>query len=122
MQSYIDFEINQGSRHNARELYERLLERTNHVKVWLSFASLEAEALPISEEDAEDEAILLSRQTGEESASHREAKCRRSSSRISPAILHAIGPHNKLDPARLDAPLEEHPWLIMGILPASYWK
>jgi crooked neck len=42
---YIDFELGLGSqkgRDNARRLYERLLERTQHVKVWLSFARFEA--------------------------------------------------------------------------------
>ena len=77
LQSYIDFEINQQNRNNARELYERLLDRTNHVKVWISYASFEAEALPISEEDEEDEAFMQSRQTGNESVSQREAKARR---------------------------------------------
>ena len=32
---YIDFEIGLGNRENARALYERLLERTQHVKVRL---------------------------------------------------------------------------------------
>lgn len=39
--SYIDFEIAQEEIDNARQLYERLLERTVHVKVWLSYAKFE---------------------------------------------------------------------------------
>ena len=39
---YIDFEIEEGEGENARKLYERLLERTGHVKVWISFAQFEA--------------------------------------------------------------------------------
>lgn len=39
--AYIDYEISQDEYENARNLYERLLERTNHVKVWLSFAKFE---------------------------------------------------------------------------------
>jgi crooked neck len=39
---YIDFEIEEGEGQNARELYTRLLERTGHVKVWISFAKFEA--------------------------------------------------------------------------------
>ncbi|XP_022919462.1 protein crooked neck [Onthophagus taurus] len=39
--SYIDFEIAQEEFENARNLYERLLERTVHVKVWLSYAKFE---------------------------------------------------------------------------------
>ena len=38
---YIDFEIEEGEGDNARGLYRRLLERTNHVKVWISFAQFE---------------------------------------------------------------------------------
>lgn len=38
---YIDFEIEEGEGQNARKLYERLLERTGHVKVWISFAQFE---------------------------------------------------------------------------------
>eukprot|EP00934_Nitzschia_sp_Nitz4_P002099 Nitzschia sp. Nitz4//scaffold206_size41850//31430//33517//NITZ4_007427-RA/size41850-processed-gene-0.29-mRNA-1//1//CDS//3329541580//2099//frame0 len=39
---YIDFEIEEGEGNHARKLYERLLERTSHVKVWISFAQFEA--------------------------------------------------------------------------------
>jgi crooked neck len=38
---YIDFEIEEGESENARKLYERLLERTGHVKVWISYAQFE---------------------------------------------------------------------------------
>lgn len=38
---YIDFEIEEGEADKARALYERLLERTGHVKVWISFAHFE---------------------------------------------------------------------------------
>ena len=33
LQAYIDFEIAEGERERTRALYERLLERTRHVKV-----------------------------------------------------------------------------------------
>lgn len=39
--AYIDFEIEQEEADKARELYKRLLKRTQHVKVWLSFAQFE---------------------------------------------------------------------------------
>lgn len=39
--SYIDFEIEEGEGEKARRLYERLLEKTDHVKVWISFAQFE---------------------------------------------------------------------------------
>ena len=42
--SYIDFQVNQREFDKARFLYERLLERTQHVKVWISFARFELQA------------------------------------------------------------------------------
>lgn len=39
--SFIDFEVTQGENELARQLYERLLERTVHVKVWISYAKFE---------------------------------------------------------------------------------
>eukprot|EP01125_Pyxidicula_operculata_P005790 TRINITY_DN2020_c0_g3_i1.p1 TRINITY_DN2020_c0_g3~~TRINITY_DN2020_c0_g3_i1.p1 ORF type:complete len:664 (-),score=171.71 TRINITY_DN2020_c0_g3_i1:1320-3311(-) len=38
---YIDFEIEWGEYDRARDLYKRLLQRTKHVKVWISFAKFE---------------------------------------------------------------------------------
>ena len=40
---YIDFEIDQGEHERTRHLYRNLLERTTHVKVWISFAKFEAD-------------------------------------------------------------------------------
>ena len=40
--AFIDFEIERGENDAARDLYNRLLARTQHVKVWLSFATFEA--------------------------------------------------------------------------------
>ena len=42
MQSYIDFEILEREFERTKELYERLLERTKHLKVWISYAKFEA--------------------------------------------------------------------------------
>lgn len=42
--SFIDFEVSQGETERARLLYEQLLERTVHVKVWLSYAKFELNA------------------------------------------------------------------------------
>ncbi|XP_065345584.1 crooked neck-like protein 1 [Cloeon dipterum] len=42
--AYIDFEVGQEQTDNARQLYERLLERTSHVKVWMSFAQFELQS------------------------------------------------------------------------------
>ncbi|GMH39793.1 hypothetical protein BSKO_07691 [Bryopsis sp. KO-2023] len=49
--AYIDFEIEKGERQRTRVLYERLLDRTKHVKVWMSFAQFEAS--PLSDIDLE---------------------------------------------------------------------
>lgn len=53
--SYIDYEIEQENFDKARLLYERLLERTQHVKVWISFARFELQA------DVEESAINAAR-------------------------------------------------------------
>ena len=39
---YIDFEIDEGEADRARTLYQRLLEKTGHVKVWISWAQFES--------------------------------------------------------------------------------
>ncbi|XP_077594244.1 crooked neck-like protein 1 [Stigmatopora nigra] len=39
--SYIDFEIEQEEFGKTRNLYKRLLQRTQHVKVWISYAKFE---------------------------------------------------------------------------------
>ncbi|KAK4759983.1 hypothetical protein SAY87_023114 [Trapa incisa] len=42
--AYIDFEIAEGEFQRTRQLYERLLDRTKHLKVWISYAKFEATA------------------------------------------------------------------------------
>lgn len=56
--AYIDFEIGEGEFENTRALYERLLDRTKHLKVWISYAKFEATAMEDGEgtDMAEDEA------------------------------------------------------------------
>ena len=87
-QSYIDFEIGEGERERTRELYERLLQRTHHVKVWMSYADFEAAPMPEPEEEEEEaaEAAAASRaqaaQRGPESAASREARARRCEERV----------------------------------------
>ncbi|OWZ22479.1 Pre-mRNA-splicing factor, Crooked neck [Phytophthora megakarya] len=51
---YIDFEIENDERENTRALYERLLERTKHVKVWISFAQFEASSTDDKDVQAEN--------------------------------------------------------------------
>ncbi|PPQ94647.1 hypothetical protein CVT25_009378 [Psilocybe cyanescens] len=55
--AYIDFETEEGERENARSLYERLLLLSSLVNVWISYALFEAEPIPISREqwDEDDE-------------------------------------------------------------------
>lgn len=75
MQSYIDFEIAEGERERTRELYERLLQRTRHVKVWMSYAAFEASPLP--EPEGEEPAENGGRAGGpEEAPERREATAR----------------------------------------------
>ena len=52
--SYIDFEEEEGEYERTRSLYERLLEKTGHVKVWISYAHFEIN-IPDEEEEAEEE-------------------------------------------------------------------
>ncbi|KAL4188802.1 hypothetical protein AMTRI_Chr08g162240 [Amborella trichopoda] len=54
--AYIDYEIKKGEFERTRQLYERLLDRTKHLKVWISYAKFEA-SVGLDEEE-KDEAIL----------------------------------------------------------------
>ncbi len=49
--AYIDFEEEEGEYDRTRQLYERLLEKTDHVKVWISYAHFEINV----PEEADDE-------------------------------------------------------------------
>lgn len=54
--AYIDFEIAEGERELTRKLYERLLDRTQHVKVWMSYAQFEtAPMTAVGDDGAEDD-------------------------------------------------------------------
>jgi len=52
--AYIDFEEEEGEYDKTRELYERLLEKANHPKVWISYAQFEIN-IPEAEDEAEDD-------------------------------------------------------------------
>lgn len=52
--AYIDLETEEGEREKARSLYERLLNLSGHVKVWISYALFEATPLPIPRAERED--------------------------------------------------------------------
>ncbi|PRW59332.1 Crooked neck 1 [Chlorella sorokiniana] len=87
--AYIDFEIGEGNREGARELYERLLQRTRHVKVWLSYAKFEATPLAVlatpededeartEEERAQQLAEVEEAEGGEAGTAERETRARR---------------------------------------------
>ena len=53
--AYIDFEVEEGEYDRARKLYERLLNKTDHVKVWVSFAEFEVNIPEEEEEDGVEE-------------------------------------------------------------------
>ncbi|KAF1810350.1 Pre-mRNA-splicing factor clf1 [Eremomyces bilateralis CBS 781.70] len=53
--AYIDFEEEEGEYDRTRELYERLLEKTDHVKVWTSYAHFEINIPEEGEEETEEE-------------------------------------------------------------------
>jgi hypothetical protein len=57
---YIDFEENEGEFERTRALYERLLEKTDHVKVWISYAHFEINVPDEEEEEQEGEEEKLS--------------------------------------------------------------
>lgn len=50
--AYIDFEEERGEYERTRALYERLLRKTEHVKVWISYAQFE---INIPEEEEEEQ-------------------------------------------------------------------
>uniref|UniRef100_A0A0D9XIM9 Suppressor of forked domain-containing protein n=1 Tax=Leersia perrieri TaxID=77586 RepID=A0A0D9XIM9_9ORYZ len=58
---YIQFELDAGELDMARQLYERLLGRTKHVNVWVSYAEFEATASSSDVENAEDMAERVRR-------------------------------------------------------------
>ncbi|CAG8559884.1 9157_t:CDS:10 [Diversispora eburnea] len=49
--AYIDFEFTEEEFENTRQLYKRLLEKTGHVKVWISYAQFELNADQGNHED-----------------------------------------------------------------------
>merc|ERR1711902_34212 len=67
--AYIDFETEQEETDKARELYRRLLDRTQHVKVWLSYAQFE---LQVEHEDRIQQARHVYEQANKELRRSRE--------------------------------------------------
>ncbi|KAG9245030.1 hypothetical protein BJ878DRAFT_503412 [Calycina marina] len=54
--AYIDFEEEEGEYERSRKLYERLLDKTDHVKVWISYAHFEINVPSDDEMDLETSA------------------------------------------------------------------
>lgn len=52
--AYIDFEEEEGEYDRTRALYERLLDKTDHVKVWISYAHFEINVPDPGEEEEEE--------------------------------------------------------------------
>lgn len=50
--AYIDFEIEEKECEKVRALYQRLIERTGHVKAWISFAQFESSELGLGIDEA----------------------------------------------------------------------
>jgi len=59
--AYIDFEIEEGGCETAHSIYERLISLSGHVKVWISYALVEAESIPLprDERDEEEESKMV---------------------------------------------------------------
>ncbi|SMQ46673.1 unnamed protein product [Zymoseptoria tritici ST99CH_1A5] len=53
--AYIDFEEEEGEFERTRELYERLLAKTDHVKVWVSYAHFEINVPDAAEEEMDED-------------------------------------------------------------------
>ena len=53
--AYIDFEEEEGEYDRTRQLYERLLDKTDHVKVWISYAHFEINVPEEGEEEEEEQ-------------------------------------------------------------------
>ncbi|SRR5712692_6295207 len=53
--SYIDFEVEEGERARARALYERLAATSGHWKVWVAYATFEAQSIQLPRDEREDE-------------------------------------------------------------------
>jgi len=53
--AYVDFEVEEGERARARALYERLAVASGHWKVWVAYASFEAQPIQLPRDEREDE-------------------------------------------------------------------
>ncbi len=63
--AYIDLEVEEGERERARALYERLLFRSGHVKVWIAYALFEGARIGGDEDSDEEGGDEADRDTGD---------------------------------------------------------
>ncbi|AES77037.1 putative tetratricopeptide-like helical domain-containing protein [Medicago truncatula] len=72
--AYVDFETVECEFERARVLYERLLDRTKHLKVWMSYAEFEAtaidESLDLSEQEQKERCLVRARKVFEDALNH----------------------------------------------------
>ena len=71
--AYIDFEVSEAELDRARALYERLLERSGHVKVWIAFALFELEYGGSGSENSENSENSSAEEGKSGAVSHMEA-------------------------------------------------
>lgn len=72
--SYIDFEEEEGEYDRTRALYERLLEKTDHVKVWISYAHFEITADEADAQQDQDDVLAADNVEINEEAKERARK------------------------------------------------
>ncbi|KAI9142201.1 protein crooked neck [Paraphysoderma sedebokerense] len=72
--AYIDFEFEEQEYARTRDLYERLLQRTEHVKVWISYAKFEIAAMDVESEQKRIENARGLFERGYKRLKEREAK------------------------------------------------
>ena len=53
--AYIDFEVEEGERARARALYERLVVASGHWKVWVAYATFEAQSIQLPRDEREED-------------------------------------------------------------------
>ena len=53
--AYIDFEEEEGEYERTRQLYERLLQKTDHVKIWISYAHFEINIPDTADADLDED-------------------------------------------------------------------
>ncbi|KAH0759464.1 hypothetical protein KY290_022957 [Solanum tuberosum] len=68
--AYIDFEISEGEFERTRALYERLLNRSKHLKVWISYAKFEALTIDDSDIKQKNKCLQHARDVFERAVSY----------------------------------------------------